>query len=198
MLSGFGVGDRVNVIKGSYKGRGSPATVQKITNFCLWIRFDGDNKNVRVWKTSVEMRDPTSASELEALYNHLVDQLEEISARLREARRREANEAEAEARTKEAEVRAATVSDSDDESEDDSANESEDEDADDGRNRSFRIGDKVIISNDRFWHWSTRQAKATRFEGMTGTVTHVTECFVWVDVGEEEPMQKRKHNVSHA
>jgi ribosomal protein L21E len=59
-------------------------------------------------------------------------------------------------------------------------------------------GDRVMITWDRYWKWNTTKTHMpkTHYEGSTGTVVRMTECFVWVRLDDnEEVMKKRKHNV---
>lgn len=59
-------------------------------------------------------------------------------------------------------------------------------------------GDHVMITWDRYWKWNTTKMHMpkTHYEGSTGTVVRMTECFVWVRLDDnKEVMKKRKHNV---
>jgi ribosomal protein L21E len=60
-------------------------------------------------------------------------------------------------------------------------------------------GDHVRISWDRVWKYNRHKSKMpiTEYQGSTGLVIRVTECFAWVRLDDtNKVLKKAKHNVA--
>jgi transcription antitermination factor NusG len=181
----FSPGDRVEVVRGNWKGQ--LAIVQGCTRCYLDVLVDGGSRGskptaARVKRTSVmlpsavEMKLPVSRDE--GGKQASVETLDAAAqvARLNNENREMLNQIN-ETIACQQEV---------------PTNKPQQQEAD------LRVEERVRINWDREWRWGrkTMHMKPTNWEGMEGTVTKVTPCYVWVKMDGEAVLKKRKHNVT--
>jgi hypothetical protein len=191
----FSPGDRVEVVKGNWKGW--QATVHGCTRCFLFVLVDGDSRGSKptvalVKQTSVllpsavKTKLPVSRDEggkqasvetLDAAGQRLNDENREMLNHINENREmlnqiNETNACQQKVPTKKPQQEAVDL----------------------------RVEERVRINWDREWQWGrkTKHMKPTNWEGMEGTVTKVTPCYVWVrmDGDAVTVLKKRKHNVT--
>jgi hypothetical protein len=217
VVPSFCPGDRVQVVKGSRKGRS--AIVQDCTRCYLNVLFEGDGRGIkptagRVSKTSVllplavETKLPvsreagraaveqTSVETMEAAVMSKTNQITRLNYEIREMR----NQINAEKNacqqypSKQPQHKDSHIKCEKNACLQYPAKQSQQQDVD------FRVEDRVRINWDREWRWgrTTKHMKPTSWEGKEGTLTKVTPCYVWVRMDGEAVtvLKKKKHNVT--